>query len=432
MNEPSPALLPADHPLRRELNDEVHARPPEVLAAPASLTYLVLASDWSNADRERAAVAALAERYGASPPAPGANHHSVALGELRLRWERHTEFARYTFITRVDPTAPFAAQAPVPREWIAALPGETMVAAQVALVSGNGQEGDYEAIAARHFEGNPLLGSAIAGGAALALTDFRIHADGFSRVLVADRAMTPRQAGRMVQRLLEIDTYRVMALLAFPTARRLAPQLTAMEHELGDIVNLLAQARDTDEPLLLDRLTRLSAQVEGIVADSHYRFSAASAYRDLVERRIAELREERIQGLQTFYEFTERRLAPAMNTCRAVAERQRALAERVARATQLLSTRVDLTRQRQNQALLASMDRRAQLQLRLQQTVEGLSIAAITYYLVGLVAYASKAAVAAGWRMPVDLVVGASIPLIAIGCALALRVVRRKIERARG
>ena len=40
--------------------------------------------------------------------------------------------------------------------------------------------------------------------------------------------------------------------------------------------------------------------------------------------------------------------------------------------------------------LLGAMNRRQQLQLRLQATVEGLSVAAITYYIVGLVGYAAK------------------------------------------
>ena len=143
--------------------------------------------------------------------------------------------------------------------------------------------------------------------------------------------------------------------------------------------------------MLLDRLTRLEAEIERLAADTHFRFSAACAYYDLVLQRIAELREERIHGLQTFREFVERRLAPAMNTCRAVCGAPgEPGSQRMARATQLLSTRVDVTRERQNQAVLELMNRRAKMQLRLQQTVEGLSVVAITYYLSSLVGYLAK------------------------------------------
>jgi uncharacterized membrane-anchored protein len=297
----------------------------------------------------------------------------------------------------------------------------------VALTRDDGSPLDVEAISARDFAGNVAIGASIAGGAATALTDFRIHGDGFGRLLVRDRGMTPRQAGRMVQRLLEIDTYRVMALLAFPMARQLAPFLTRSERELAQITTGLVSANEKDEAALLERLTRLAAEIESRESESHYRFSAAAAYHDLVRQRITELREERITGLQTFREFTERRLAPAMNTCRAVAARLESLSQRMARATQLLSTRVDLTRERQNQAVLESMNRRAKLQLRLQQTVEGLSVAAVTYYVVGLVGYAAKSAKSLGLRIDPDIAIGVSIPVVALAAALTIRRIRRRI-----
>jgi uncharacterized membrane-anchored protein len=150
-----------------------------------------------------------------------------------------------------------------------------------------------------------------------------------------------------------------------------------------------------------------------------------------VQRRIEELRETRIQGMQNFREFTERRLAPAMNTCQAVSSRLDSLSQRVARATQLLSTRVDVSRERQNQRVLESMNRRAEAQLRLQQTVEGLSVAAITYYIVGLVGYAAKGLRGAGLDVNPDLAMGISIPVVVLIVALGMRKVRRVVLHAR-
>ena len=422
--------FPPDHPLRVELNDEVHARPPEALVAPARLSYLALFSDSSRRETQWGQVRDLAERFGAAPPKPGANHYSADLGPFRLKWERHTEFARYKFIVRGAVEDPFAEPgiAAVPAEWVAALPGEVMVATHAAVLPG-GEPIDPEAVAARFFAGHSLIGATVAGGLATALTDFRIHGDGFGRLLVLDRGLTPRQAGRTVQRLVEIDTYRMLALLALPVAQQLAPVLTRYERDLAAITTALTDAREADEPALLDRLTRLEAAIDSGEADSHYRFSAASAYHELVLRRIEDLREERFPGQQTFGEFTGRRLAPAMNTCRATAARQGSLSERVARATQLLSTRVDLDRSRQNQAVLEQMNRRAKLQLRLQQTVEGLSVAAITYYIVGLTGYAAKGLNALGVRLNPDLAMGASIPIVLAVTALGVRRVRRMVVR---
>lgn len=422
---------PPDHPRRRELNDEVHARQPEPITAPAAIGYLALNAAGVDRAREWQLVAALAERMGGPPPRVGDNHYSADLGGCRLAWEQHTEFTRYLVIVPAGTAPPFARAAleALPADWLAELPGTVMAAVQAAVVPTDSVPDDDEACAQAYFAGNPLVGSTIAGGIGRALTDFRVHPDGFSRCLVLDGGLTPRQAGRMVQRLLEIDTYRIMALLALPVARALTPFLNGCEQELAEIAATLIGSKEQDEPVLLTRLTRLQAELESQEAANLFRFNAASAYYELVQRRIGELREERIQGLQTFQEFTERRLAPAMNTCRLAASRLEGLSARAARATQLLSTRVDLTRERQNQALLESMDRRARMQLRLQETVEGLSVAAITYYIAGLIGYLAKAAQAYGVTIAPDLAVGISIPIVALLVALSVRKVRKSVKR---
>ncbi len=418
--------LPPDHDLRVALNDEVHARPPSPMAAPLRVSYLALLADASPREAGWAAVADLMRRYGASPPAKGANHHSADLGLFRLRWESHSEFNRFMIVAPDGAGAPFRhpALGAVPQDWVAALPGHVLVASHAALLRDD--EFDPNDIA-ELFDCNPLVGSAVAGGMARAYTDFRIHGDGFSRVLVLDRGLTHGQGGRTIQRLLEIDTYRMMALLALGVARDLAPFLREREIELARITAALVSAQEADEPDLLERLTLMEAQIESRAADNLYRFSAARAYDDVMRQRIVELREVRIDGLPTFKEFTERRLTPAMDFCRSVAARQDALAERAARATQLLSTRVDVTREQQTQAVLESMNRRAQIQLRLQSTVEGLSIAAVTYYVVGLVGYLAKGIKAGGLPVEPEVVVAASIPVVAGLVALGLRKTRRMV-----
>lgn len=424
--------LPADHPQRWELNDEVHARPPEALRPPLRLSYLALLSGWSEHEQERQRVGELAARFGVEPPAVGANHFSAEMGRFRLKWERHTEFARYSFFAPGLAEDVFATTAldEVPAEWIAGLPGETLVAAHVALRPPAAGSPDYEALSARYFQGHALLGATIASSLATALTDFRVQADGFSRLIIEDRGMPSRQAGRMVQRLLEIETYRMLALLGLPVARALVPSLGRSERELAHVTATLTEAGEQDEPALLQRLTRLEAEIGRGVSESQYRFSASAAYYELVQRRIVELREERIQGLQTFGEFTERRLAPAMNTCKAMAARQESLSRRASRTTQLLATRVDIAREHQSQALLESMNRRVRQQVLLQETVEGLSVVAITYYVVGLVSYLVEGLVAAGVAIDHHVAVGVSIPVVAALVFLGLRRARKLISHS--
>jgi uncharacterized membrane-anchored protein len=425
--------LPPNYPLRAELNDEAHARPPEQLTAPVRISYLALLSDSANRDAERAHIAALAADVGVKPPGPNAIHYSADFGRFRLKWERHSEFARYKFIIPGAGEDPFA-DPPIqklPANWLAGLSGQILVATHAAILPHAGPQ-DYDVISEQFFAGNPLVGAGIAGGAAVALTDFRIRPDGFSRLLVLDATLRPRQAGRAVQRLLEIDTYRLMAQLTLPIARQLLPRLASAEDELARIISALTNVTETDEPDLLDRLTRLAAQIENFEAQNQYRFSAARAYYQIVQRRIEELREVRVPAIQTFKEFTELRLAPAMNTCMVTALRLESLSSHVARATQLLSTRVDLTREHQTIAVLESMNRRADIQLRLQQTVEGLSVAAVTYYIVGLIGYAARGLRDVGLVVNPGLVTGVSIPVVMIAVWLGIRRIHHSVHKESG
>ena len=420
--------LPADHADRLSLADEVHARPYATLATPERATYVAVLIDAADREREREHLAALCNAHDVAPPEPGATHFGDRVGAVRVKWERHTEFSGYTFF--VPGTSPLPFSEPperlLPDGWLAAIPGRTIVAAHAKLVRGPDGIPDANWLAA-HFDGNVVVGGEIGDGAGLAFTDFRVHEDGCSRFVVVDRSLTPRQAGRMLQRLFEIEAYRMLALLALPVARVEGARIADVERALARLTGEIARDDGADEALLSE-LTRLAVDVERALVATQFRFGASRAYHELVRARISELRERRLPGTQTIEEFMSRRLSPAMATCESVAHRLREMSERVAQASGLLSTRVEIAREKQNQALLGSMDRRAKLQLRLQQTVEGLSIAAVTYYVVGLVGYAAKALKASGVRVEPDLAMGVAIPVVAALVALALRRVRRRIR----
>jgi uncharacterized membrane-anchored protein len=422
--------MPADHPQRKLLNEELHARPPEYLVPPERVSHLVLASDTGRGPLEREKLVELCARYGRSVEAPKDNHFRIDLGGFRLKWEKHTEFASYTFYRRGPFEHPFTDTVieAVPRDWLESLPGQTLVAAHLAIYPVPDAPRGPEELSAL-FEGNVLNGARTGGGAAIAYADFRIHADGFSRFLIKDVSLKPRQAGRMVQRLLEVESYLMQALLTYPLARGAMPVLGHAEQELAGIIESIASASSEEEPALLDQLTRLAGTTESLVSSTHYRITASQAYYELVQRRIAELREVRVEGMQTFREFSERRAGPAMHTCETVLRLEESLSQRISRASELLRTRVDITLERQNQNILASMAKRAKLQLRLQETVEGLSVAAITYYVVGLVGYLAKAAKVVNVPVSPDLAIGIAIPVVAVLAALGVRHIRRAVAR---
>ena len=420
-----------EHDLRYSLVNEVHARPFEQLRPPLRASHIAMLHTEPGAMRDHRHVAELCESHGLPVPNEGATHYSADFGAFRLKWEWHSEFATYTFFRGGEFTDPFARPAinRVSEDWLAGLPGELLVAVNIAVEHRDAPERSIGDLG-EFLVADSLAGSRMAGGNAVAWTDFRLHEDGFGRILVRDVGLRSRQAGRLVQRLLEIETYRTMALRTLPLAREAGAEITDAAGELNEIAERMPQIEGLeDEKAMLDRLTRLAARLERLASRNSYRFSAAAAYYALVETRVGELREERIEGLQTIDEFMDRRMLPAMRTCQSTATRQDRLAERVARATTLLRTRVDLAMEAQNRDLLRSMDRRARLQLRLQETVEGLSVAAISYYLVGLVGYAAKGVAAAGLPVPVELVTGLSIPVVVLIVWSALQRVRRRLAR---
>lgn len=421
-----------EHPLRMSLVNETHARPFLALVAPIRASHLAMVSGESGAAADRAHLVALCERYGVGHPPEGANHFVAVFDGFTLKWERHTEFCTWTFLKSGGFVEPFAepAIAAAPPEWVAAIPGERLVATHVATLERT-QSAPAPDLLAKWLHVDFLAGSAVAGGAASVWTDFRIHADGFGRLVLHDKALGERQAGRLVQRLLEIETYRTMALLALPVARATGPKIGHADRELLVVMDAMAGAGSiAEQRALLDRLTSVSAEIERATGAADYRFGAARAYGDLVDKRIAELREQRIEGLQTYREFMDRRFVPALRTCEATAERLAQMSRRLTRAGALLRTRVDIAVEAQNQDLLASMDRRAHLQLRLQETVEGLSVAAITYYLVGLCGYLFKALDAAGVHLDKDIATGVAIPIVACQVWYGLRRFRKSLTKA--
>ncbi|MCK4842170.1 MAG: DUF3422 domain-containing protein [Methylococcales bacterium] len=422
--------IPENHSQRFKLHNEVHARAPIGLSLPVQSTFLALSVNSKEKKQEYLNLTKLCERYGEIPPKEDSSHFSATLDSFEIRWEQHAEFSSYSFYVQSGSEQPFSKLALeyVPVDWLNDLPGKVIVAAHAAIVESSLASVSSTESISGFFSGNAIIGAEVTGGAAHAFTDFKIHVDGFSRFLILNYHLKPGQAGRLLQRLFEIEVYRVMALLAFPIAKQLTPDLNKADKQLLTITNAMAQ-QDSNDGKLLDELTTLAANVENNISTHQYRFGAASAYYTLVDQRIEDLREVRIQGIQTIGEFMKRRLEPAINTCTSTARRFNVLSKRISNAGQLLRTRVDITIERQNQALLTSMDSRAKMQLRLQETVEGLSIVAITSYIVSLIGSITKAA---NTSESIDinpvLTTGLSIPVVLLIVALAVRRIHKKIH----
>ncbi|MBU9150407.1 DUF3422 domain-containing protein [Burkholderia multivorans] len=389
-----------DHPLRAALAAELHARPFLRIAEAVSLTHYAVYAD-GQPDLHETLLHALCRDTGMAAPHEGATHHAAqSRCGWYLKWERHTEFSTFTFVAPRRDTGYFddLAIEGIPAVWFARLAGIRFVAVRMELLSGDAARLVCTDLR-RWIDGPVLVGSNVLGGGKV-FCDWHVRDDGFMRFLVVDDDFREEQGGRLLQRLYEIETYRMMALLALPVARRMSGELDEIHASLHALMQQMdAGGAGDDDASLLVKLTHLAVRVEAL-SGAGGRFSASRAYEKLVLARIQELREERIEGMPTIAEFMERRFAPAMETCRSVWARHEQIAARIARAVDLLRTRVNLAQEKDVTRLLAGMERTARNQLHLQHAVEGLSVAAISYYVLSLATAAFKALHV--MKLPVD------------------------------
>lgn len=373
-----------DHELRHILNDEIHGRPGLAVVAPARITHLAFTLTKEDSD-PLLQVTKLCDAFGVKAPLEGARHHSADLVNGLFKYERHGEFYRIS-VTAQYTRKKFEAISLLPMGWIDELPGKRLVAIHTEVMSRDMKVPTPQFLK-KYFGHEDLAGSKVSHGRATVWTDFKIGDDGYTRILIQDKGLTPLSLGRVSRRIHEIETYRMMALLAFPLALELQARLGSLEKSLSETIEGMLSTHGIDEDArLLTSLSTTARDVEEMSNRSSFRFAAARAYSALVTKRVVELGEERAVNYQRIGVFLDRRFSPAMTTCFAVAERIADLARRSERASNLLRTRVDIALEDQNQQLLRSMEARTRQQLMLQETVEGISVVAISYYLFNIVA----------------------------------------------
>lgn len=395
---------------------EVHARPYPLIGTPRLIIQLAFMTE-GGATVDHAVLAELSRGLGIAPPARDARHHVMPWANGTLRWERHTEFSTYLW----EGPLPKPGQ-PAPHPFGDGFNPPGTVIDGVRLEIRKKDDGATDLISS--FDPASLSCSEVENGLATIVTDFRQDGDGLTRILLLDNGLSPARAGALSQRLIEIETYRTLAMLGLPLAQSLSPRIRRIEDRLATLTHEMRNA-EVDSHKLLDELTSLAAELEADAAASLYRFGASRAYDEIVQERLASLHEEQVKGYETWGAFIQRRMAPAMRTCRSVEERQANLSRKLSRAATLLRTSVDVELERQNRDLLESMNRRAKLQLRLQHTVEGLSVAAVSYYVVGLFAYLAKGVEYTVPGLSATTLTALFVPVAVLAMALTVRAIRR-------
>jgi uncharacterized membrane-anchored protein len=367
-----------NHPQRDLLEKELQQRFFPALQAPCRICHWMLTVGLASRSQEFQQLQQLAHQYGVAL-LEGDVDLNLDLGDVMLRWERHSEFSTYSFIKAGQASGFEDPLSFLPSlDWFNPLPGQLFRVVQLQVLPASEQANAGALFAAEH-----CMSSLLADGKARVWTDFRKHPEGAGRMLLLDHGLSPSALARLVQQLFDLGNYRKLSLLGWPTSRQALSQLHLMEQQLSDITQRIEQQQGSDEQLLRE-ISQLSAQTEHLIANNNARLDASAAYYQLTLDRLKALREQQVDGMMTLQDFSERRLTPAFRTAQSVQNRQRNLSNRLGRSTELLRTRINLQLERQNTGLLASMDQRVRLQLSLQRAVERVSVVAISYYAVAL------------------------------------------------
>ncbi len=378
------ALFP-DFPGRGIALDEVHARPTPQIGSKRIVLHYAFMMEGGNSVNQ-AIISEFATKHGLAKPPGSARYVKLDTDAGCLRWERHSEFS--TWMWETDAPAEFGAPAPHdPFVSEFGTPGPVISALRMEIW-------DYSEAGLKlleRFRASSLCVSRVQGRDTLIATDFRQNERGETVFLILADNMRPVSIGNLAKKLIDVETYRTLALLGLPLAQSLSSDMSRIEIALSRLTADMRGANAESGRQLLEEISELSAELEAGAAASLFRFGASNAYGDIVAERLASLECERVSGYHNLETFLERRLGPALRTCRSVENRQANLSRKLTRAANLLRTRIEVEIEEQNRNLLSSMDKRAQLQLRLQQTVEGLSVAAVSYYMVGLFYYLAQA-----------------------------------------
>ena len=369
--------------------------------------------------------------------------------DLIVRYECHTEFISLTLIypNKIENKSKpklfdenFLNLLPI--DFLQNFPGDHFLSTWIEMAPSNFnfRPIDIEGF----FYHDNFAGSNVAEDGAKVFMSFKTDrtdflGSGFRRVFIQNKNLRTRRTGRLLQRIVELETYQVLSLLGLPLVRKETLNLSVLEKQITQITKSVSKTAKKnlnkksivypDYQKDLNELSYVVAKIEEIDSSTNYRLSATTAYYKLVEQRIQDLREDRLESFQTNYEFLSRRLQPAIRTSEAFSRRLESLATRAQRADNLVRTQIEMGVQIQNKNLLESMELRARAQLRLQETVESLSIVAITYYIVGLLSTMVDPINFDKFFISKTVFLALCVPIILILIWFIAKMVRKKINK---
>ena len=401
------------HPDRSNVYFEAHVRPFPVLESQCEIVQFSLLHEKMEAGAEYEHLHLLIKELKGKILDDNKRAVTFETDQIEVRWQRHVEFSSYFFLQKTTSTAPFATSPIelIPKEWLKGIDGTLVSSLRIAIEPLKNDPMNSDKIEGI-FGHKDLVSCSVKHGHAYLWSDFRLKDDGCEWILIQNDDLTPAQLGRLAQRVIELENYRILGLLVAPLSKELGKKLDSIDFSLLLVSDHIKQIESyEDQRLLLGKLSSLAAEIE-LLRSHDYRFSASHAYFQLTLERIKDIQHEKIQGYYSISGFLSRRILPVMRTAEFTKKRIEEVSERAAHARELLQANINLKIEEQNQELLKDMEKRSTLQLQLQEAVEGLSIAAISYYMVSLLKLIFGGLKTIGVPLNKDLATGIAVPIV--------------------
>ncbi|MDX2471517.1 MAG: DUF3422 domain-containing protein [SAR324 cluster bacterium] len=401
------------HPDRSKIYHEAHVRPFPVLANQCEILQFTLLHEKMEQGEEYEHLISLVKLLDGKLVSDSRRAVCFETNELEIRWQRHVEFSSYFFLKKDCGRTPFSNNPLdlVPETWLKKIEGILVSSLRVAIQPLTMDPTNTQSIE-EIFGHKELVSCSVKHGNGYIWSDFQLKDDGCEWILIQNGDLNPWQLGRLAQRVVELETYRIMALLVSPLIKDLGKKLDTIDFSLLLVSDHIIRIDSfEDQKLLLGKLSSLAADIE-LLRSTDYRFSASHAYFQLTLERLDEIQDGKIKGYFSFHGFLSRRILPVMRTADFTKQRISDISERVSNARELLQANINLKIEEQNQTLLMDMEKRSTLQLQLQEAVEGLSIAAISYYMVSLLKLIFGGLKTAGVPINKDLATGIAVPIV--------------------
>lgn len=369
---------------RHEISNEIHRRPYYELYSPLRVSLFSLHT--KNSQKNYKYLHELCQYLSIPSPVDSSlTFKHTYQNKFTLKWESHREFCTFQFIKNQNiETNNLFKQSNfeyIPELWVDSL--ENIInCVNLEVIDNHNIQNNEDIYNA--FDNNYIVGSYMNDKKAKLYSDFRIDGNGYHRILMVNENLTRHQLGRSVQRVLDVESYRSMAMIGLFNNKEINSELDILNNELLQINRDFEIKKEINLEEYYNKLTYIANRAHRLNNENKFRFQASNSYFPIINERLKELKLSTIDCIQPYDIYLNSRLNPAKRTSETTEKRLNETLQQMDRTANLIQTNVELDVKNSNNLLLDSMNKKTDVQIKLQKTVEGLSTVVLTYYSVTL------------------------------------------------